>query len=448
MKGPKKEGLEVLRPINDKFRQLLSYRYYRLRHTEVPDMRDKLSLVRKNTGYIAYYLRYKFGAEDPIRVLEFLSHLVRECDGLYLSEREAYAMLPNFLEGAASLHLDSCQRLGDSSDAGVTDWSSAINCLLEAFATDQAIQEAVTELNNTRQKGNETEAQYHTRFIKAHTRAGSYLRENELVTLFIESLDERIRPRMRSYHYDKPRMNMMQVLRLAKTEGETARAVQVRPSRDRGILRPTKGERGTGRQVNVLRTAGVHPWSEPDTESDSETMDASEGLPPEGMYHQTMEADMQQLRASSTVMPLYSQKGVPRTGVVPPISPGTYPYRNPGWVNKQPSIGKPSASNQRNKPPGRPFICWRCYVVGQHYANGCGIDLRKEARVVIANFETLTAGQKAQVPWEVYLTLKGYLTDSVKDTPGDIDNPFASTVPDLPSTPSGTERSVTFEGKD
>ncbi len=90
------------------FETLLTYRRYRLRLGEVPDVKDKMSTIRKNTAYLRYHMKFSFSREDPILVLKFLATMVEQLDNLLMSEGEAYANLPNFLEGTALDYFIAC----------------------------------------------------------------------------------------------------------------------------------------------------------------------------------------------------------------------------------------------------------------------------------------------------------------------------------------------------
>lgn len=87
-----------------------------------------------------------------------------------------------------------------------------------------------------RQHPTEDEASYDTRFITAQTRAGSFMEESELLTTFIESLDNRLQPRMRAYWVEKPDVGIVDVFRRYETEGETMRLTSAPRNPERGVL--------------------------------------------------------------------------------------------------------------------------------------------------------------------------------------------------------------------
>ena len=113
-------------------------------------------------------------------------------------------MLDNFLDGDAAQHFQACQQLGEMADGGAHNWPSAVNCLLEQYASNDAINAAVKDLRRTRQLSGQTEAEFHTAFLKPHSRAGAYLSESELITAFIDGLDSRIRSRVREFRDYSP----------------------------------------------------------------------------------------------------------------------------------------------------------------------------------------------------------------------------------------------------
>ena len=67
--------------------------------------------------------------------------------------------------------------------------------------------------------------------------------------------------------------------------------------------------------------------------------------------------------------------------------------------------------------------------MGLHYANGCNFKVETHHKVIIANFETLSGSDKGKVAWGTHLWLKGYLTLDIADVSGEVENPFARTLP-------------------
>ncbi len=93
-------------------------------------------------------MKFNFTVEDPITVLKFLETIVEQFHNPLMSEMEAYATLPNFLEVVAREHFLSCQCIGSSSSGGVHNWPTAVQCLLESYATNDAIHEAVSSFRD------------------------------------------------------------------------------------------------------------------------------------------------------------------------------------------------------------------------------------------------------------------------------------------------------------
>lgn len=162
--------------------------------------------------------------------------MVEVCDTMLISEKEAYAMLANFLLGTAKCHLQAKKQQEKSSVYGVQCWLTAVQCLLETFATNKAIQAAVAEFQQMKQNSKESEAEFYDLFLELHTRAGSFQKESSLITSFIEALDPRILPTLRGYRNNHPNTDMTIILREAKTVGEAVRAITARPNRDPRFL--------------------------------------------------------------------------------------------------------------------------------------------------------------------------------------------------------------------
>ena len=201
------KGLKVISPLNRKFQRLTDYRYYRLRRTSEIDPRDVVDKARRNTNYMSHKMPYVFSGKDPICVLMFLSAFVSKADGLRFTEGEAYIVLPNFLRGRALDHLTACQNSEDAT-YGVYNWPSAVNCLLRMFATNRNIAAAVSDFQAIRQKPGQDEDDYQLAFEKAHVRAGSFLRQADLITNFVEGLDSRVVPRVRRYRDSHPKASI------------------------------------------------------------------------------------------------------------------------------------------------------------------------------------------------------------------------------------------------
>ncbi len=108
--GPNVRGLRDLRTTKSEFRKLLSYRTYWFAPTRSGDLRQTMSIVRKHEERIAYYVKTKFTGADPIPILDVLEQFVSQAKNWALTEMEAYALLLQFLDGAALQHSNSAAR--------------------------------------------------------------------------------------------------------------------------------------------------------------------------------------------------------------------------------------------------------------------------------------------------------------------------------------------------
>lgn len=84
--------------------------------------------------------------------------MVEVCDQMLISDQKSYAMLDKFLSGEAKRHLQAKKQQGKPSVYGVYSWPTAVQFLLEAFATNGAIQTAVSEFQQVKQNHKESEA--------------------------------------------------------------------------------------------------------------------------------------------------------------------------------------------------------------------------------------------------------------------------------------------------
>ncbi len=90
-------------------------------------------------------------------VLEVLATMVEQFDNLIVSDVEAYTTLPNFLEETARDHCISCRRVGVSSARGVYNCPTAVQCLFESYAKNEAIHKVVAGFRGTKQRLSEDE---------------------------------------------------------------------------------------------------------------------------------------------------------------------------------------------------------------------------------------------------------------------------------------------------
>ncbi len=173
-------------------------------------------------------------------------------------------------------------------------------------------------------------------------------------------------------------MEKVAVFRRSKTEGETVRAAFCRISRTSSAgghytVRPALKQAGR-QQVSMIAPKKERDGEETDSDSYRRI------VTPAGTENGGREA-----------LAMYRHMVQTRSGVVRPISRGTFSYRNREWIDPRPRTilqrGKPRAPTP---PSGQKVVCWRCYTVGEHFASACSLDLRERANSVMANFEDLS----------------------------------------------------------
>ncbi len=79
-------------------------------------------------------------------------------------------------------------------EGGVYNWHTAVKCLLESYATNEEIHEAVSNFRAIKKRLPEDEQALKTHFVAAHARDSFFMRDRALVTSYIEALNPRLRP--------------------------------------------------------------------------------------------------------------------------------------------------------------------------------------------------------------------------------------------------------------
>jgi len=125
--------------------------------------------------------------------------------------------------GSAKISLTTSSTSASSSPLAVYDWPSAVNHLLRMYATDWNIKEALDDLKAVKQKSNETEEDYHNRFILLHARAGCPWKEVEQVSHYIEGLLGHTRFTMYSAQQKHRTSDLLAIVKEASWWGKTMR---------------------------------------------------------------------------------------------------------------------------------------------------------------------------------------------------------------------------------
>ena len=231
------QRLRVIRPMNDLFRRAVNYRSYLLRDPGPESTRDvRRELSETNMGRMQKKLitpmkDRTFSGDDPITVLGFLAHYKDACNLNDISEPVAYWMIQNFLEGRALALVQtrmSGLTMSVDSDRGemLTTYPEVVNFLLQTYATDDVIAEAVTDVENLKQSTAMTEQEYSDELWKRALRCGTVFSGDRLKGYFVEGLLPALRGQVRHYAASHRRSTYEAILRYAIGVGSSLRAMR------------------------------------------------------------------------------------------------------------------------------------------------------------------------------------------------------------------------------
>jgi hypothetical protein len=238
--GPVVPGLTELTTRRPEFRNLLSYRHYRLANiTQKADaaISGKLNSQLKR---MKYHLDAKFSGDPAIQVLDFLKTFREAADMNEISEAAGAVLLPYFLEGKAKTGLATrMKRL----PAEMPKYPAAVQWLLQSFASETIIAAAHQRVYTARQALDEDEEQFAGRLTRYAGDAGSVFSEDALIAAFVDGLhpfaSNTIRGQVNST------MTFAEVQLLAEQAGNASRALeknQKNPTRSGNIpLTPLRG---------------------------------------------------------------------------------------------------------------------------------------------------------------------------------------------------------------
>ena len=126
----------------------------------------------------------EFNGEDPITILAFLTKLKTQLDNNRISEGAALSIIPDYLEDPArDDFLRHCD-LGDDVPGGFDSYPGAIQYLLRTYAKDAYLEEALVELEDIKQRENDTEREYSRRLITTVYRLAGAITETDHITAF------------------------------------------------------------------------------------------------------------------------------------------------------------------------------------------------------------------------------------------------------------------------
>ena len=274
---------------------------------------------------------------------------------------------------------------GGGRQSGVTSWPEAVNYLLATYATPATLREAVSSLKAVTQKPGETEVDYGTRLRAAASRCDNVFTNDELLNIYVDGADARIRSLLARHRETLPRgsVSLDAMIAFARDEGDALRARYPRSS---------GRSAQSGARVNMVSHGSAGPSHSRHAHdmvgliSGDYTSQATDELP------STVDED----QACLDEAVLYGEHRRGRQGGYVPAQPLAYEtnanrFSRPGWVNRSPDDR---------------FICHTCYAFG-HVSTQCTVNIGKAAQIV-RNYETLTEEQRKRVPRAAYDCTKAY----------------------------------------
>ena len=218
--GPDVPGLTEQATRRPEFKNLVSYRAYRL-----ADMSQTAGTVMSGKIYshlkrLRHYVDYKFTGDPAIQMLDFLKSFKEAADINEVSEAAAAVSLPYFLDGRAKSGLSSRMK---QIPASMPKFPAAVQWLLQSYATEAVIAASYQKVFTARQSGDEDEKQFATRLTKYAPEAGGVFTEDALISAYVDGLQTFASNMVRGQV--TPTMTFAEVQLLAEQAGTASRAL-------------------------------------------------------------------------------------------------------------------------------------------------------------------------------------------------------------------------------
>ena len=427
---PAYKQLKELKPTNRDYKPLLSYRQYRLRN------RSQRSRTGSSNRKVKEFLRHReiarkgerFEGRDGITILHFLEKVVEDVELVGLSEAQALLAIGHCLSGQARALFQSASGILPGGN-GIASWAEAVQYLLQTYATDRAIEEAIRAMEALSQRADEDEKQFAARFTLAEQRCGNVHRWSDRKLLYIDSLHGSIKPLVARFNRNSRRATFHDVVEFAFEEGSAQRGkLANRQMRDilspnaRGLRpynKPTVARREPSRAMLLEENAGLGSLLRSDSGSGSAEDEAYlvQSLGTSDLPSTSAETvDMTGLGATPEEPADHEPMLAINQPRVARVRPAGIPYADrrlyssrPGWVERPmrtKPYGQTSQQGQQRAPGSTPEVCFRCYFPG-HIAPDCRLDIGRFATLVVANYTNLPS--HVQVPSASYWQAKNLL---------------------------------------
>jgi hypothetical protein len=164
------------------FKNLVSYRTYRLANTIQKTIAAVSGKLNSQLKQLRHYVYYKFTGDPAIQVIDFLRSFKEAADLNEVSEAASAVLLSYFLDGRAKSRLSFRMK---HIPASMPKFPAAVQWLLQSIHTKAVIAVSYRKLFNACQMAGEDEKQYATRLKKYAAEAGSVFTEDALISVLL-----------------------------------------------------------------------------------------------------------------------------------------------------------------------------------------------------------------------------------------------------------------------
>ena len=228
--GPEEPGLEEIRPLNNAFSRVLSYRLYRLSNRNPDYSYDAAADISERVKRIKNSLHCPlFSGQEPLAVLQFLKNFTTACDETGTSEGIALHLMKHLLQSPARDMFSAYYQVGlDGGQPGLDSISSypeAVQWLLLTYAQEGPLSQRYRMISQSQQEEGETETEYATRLRLETLKLGDVFSEANLITTYIEGLQDHARYILRNELNSNRRLSYTDAQNRAQGLGDTHRGI-------------------------------------------------------------------------------------------------------------------------------------------------------------------------------------------------------------------------------
>ena len=362
--------------------------------------------------------KWKFSEKNPIAILGFLTKLVKEADILGMSEAQALLGVSYVMSGTAQTTFEAVRDSPSEGRHGVTTWPEAVYYLFAHYCTTENISRVEADLGNLRQRLGEDELDFSNRVDEACRQLGHVYSLDDKATVFVNGLDESIKPIIEEYRNDHENVSYLKLVQKAQVEGKTARArSQVR--RPQGVSAPGSLRKSPSRTMLMEQSSPADspyiPYAPSSNGDDQDALLHAHVVPFQGFSGS--EEAARPVPWELTTTPSHSSES----------NPALMMYGRPKHWN--PALRIPAADGNRYfqamrpgcpTPPALPptpafdgltargnpgtsngLVC-HIFFCRRHVSRECTLPAR-DHRMVVRNYEALTEGERARVPMDSHL---------------------------------------------